>query len=159
MATPCYTMLCGSRHNVPIAVLQFSELASAIVNRASQLSDTIVLVRRWILRRAIWKCGFCVGSGALHVDRTSRKGGQGTFDLAFETEQTTATGVPQTGVFLDCSKCYERVPLHHPMRALKERQTRTRPSSSITNWQGESRQECRPLLKKKVKMRPIGLIA
>eukprot|EP00971_Amphidinium_carterae_P070931 1402722-Amphidinium_carterae.2 len=35
-----------------------------------------------------------------------------TLDLAFEIEQTTAGGVPQAGVFLDCSKCYERVPLH-----------------------------------------------
>eukprot|EP00971_Amphidinium_carterae_P014315 282827-Amphidinium_carterae.1 len=31
--------------------------------------------------------------------------------LAFETEQTTAAGVPQA-VFLDCSKCYVRIPLH-----------------------------------------------
>eukprot|EP00971_Amphidinium_carterae_P257184 5105820-Amphidinium_carterae.1 len=36
-----------------------------------------------------------------------------TFDLAYETEQTTAgaAGVPQAGIFLDCSKCYKRIPL------------------------------------------------
>eukprot|EP00971_Amphidinium_carterae_P329143 6461432-Amphidinium_carterae.3 len=35
-----------------------------------------------------------------------------TFDLAYETEQTTATSVPQAGVFLGYAKCYERIPLH-----------------------------------------------
>eukprot|EP00971_Amphidinium_carterae_P120210 2381502-Amphidinium_carterae.1 len=35
-----------------------------------------------------------------------------TFDLAFEAEQTTAACKPQTNIFLDCSKCYERTPLH-----------------------------------------------
>eukprot|EP00971_Amphidinium_carterae_P201622 4000880-Amphidinium_carterae.2 len=29
-----------------------------------------------------------------------------------ETEKTTAAGKPQAGIFLDCSKCYKRVPLH-----------------------------------------------
>eukprot|EP00971_Amphidinium_carterae_P132543 2625169-Amphidinium_carterae.1 len=43
-----------------------------------------------------------VGTGALDE----------TFDMAFETEQATAAGVLQAGVFLDCSKCYERIPLH-----------------------------------------------
>eukprot|EP00971_Amphidinium_carterae_P300211 5964760-Amphidinium_carterae.1 len=33
------------------------------------------------------------------------------FDLAFDTEKITAAGKPQAGVFLDCSKCYERIPL------------------------------------------------
>eukprot|EP00971_Amphidinium_carterae_P253769 5037781-Amphidinium_carterae.3 len=35
-----------------------------------------------------------------------------TFDVAFDTELTTASDTPQAGIFLDCSKCYERVPLH-----------------------------------------------
>eukprot|EP00971_Amphidinium_carterae_P297878 5918727-Amphidinium_carterae.1 len=43
-----------------------------------------------------------VGRGAL----------DGTFDLASDTEQTTAAGKPQAGIFLDCNKCYERVLLH-----------------------------------------------
>eukprot|EP00971_Amphidinium_carterae_P338364 6475640-Amphidinium_carterae.1 len=34
-----------------------------------------------------------------------------TFDLAFKTEARNASRVFQAGVFLDCSKCYERVPL------------------------------------------------
>eukprot|EP00971_Amphidinium_carterae_P035164 692076-Amphidinium_carterae.1 len=31
--------------------------------------------------------------------------------LSRSIEQTTAAGVPQAGVFLDCNKCYERIPL------------------------------------------------
>eukprot|EP00971_Amphidinium_carterae_P083285 1648492-Amphidinium_carterae.1 len=42
-----------------------------------------------------------VGQGALDE----------TFDLAYLTEERSAAGQHQTGVFLDCSKCYERVPL------------------------------------------------
>eukprot|EP00971_Amphidinium_carterae_P241328 4791843-Amphidinium_carterae.1 len=48
-------------------------------------------------------------------DRGETPVGQGaldeTFDLAYLTEQRTAAGQHQAGVFLDCSKCYERVPL------------------------------------------------
>eukprot|EP00971_Amphidinium_carterae_P350643 6491664-Amphidinium_carterae.2 len=48
-------------------------------------------------------------------DRGETLVGQGaldeTFDLAFLTEQCTAAGQHQAGVFLDCSKCYELVPL------------------------------------------------
>eukprot|EP00971_Amphidinium_carterae_P121187 2400199-Amphidinium_carterae.2 len=42
-----------------------------------------------------------VGEGALDE----------TFDLAFKTEARNASRQHQAGVFLDCSKCYERVPL------------------------------------------------
>eukprot|EP00971_Amphidinium_carterae_P297646 5913580-Amphidinium_carterae.1 len=42
-----------------------------------------------------------VGEGALDE----------TFDLAFKTEARNASCQHQGGVFLDCSKCYERVPL------------------------------------------------
>eukprot|EP00971_Amphidinium_carterae_P330704 6463872-Amphidinium_carterae.1 len=42
-----------------------------------------------------------VGEGALDE----------TFDLAFKTEARNAGRQHQAGVFLDCSKCYERVPL------------------------------------------------
>eukprot|EP00971_Amphidinium_carterae_P054663 1076655-Amphidinium_carterae.1 len=42
-----------------------------------------------------------VGAGALDE----------TFELAFNTEARNASRVLQAGVFLDCSKCYERVPL------------------------------------------------
>eukprot|EP00971_Amphidinium_carterae_P010407 205460-Amphidinium_carterae.1 len=34
-----------------------------------------------------------------------------TFDVAYLTEERSAAGQHQPGVFLDCSKCYERVPL------------------------------------------------
>eukprot|EP00971_Amphidinium_carterae_P180760 3585398-Amphidinium_carterae.2 len=33
-----------------------------------------------------------------------------TFHLAFKTEARNASRVLQAGIFLDCSKCYERVP-------------------------------------------------
>eukprot|EP00971_Amphidinium_carterae_P100890 1996133-Amphidinium_carterae.2 len=42
-----------------------------------------------------------VGEGALDE----------TFDLALKTEARNASWVHQAGVFLECSKCYERVPL------------------------------------------------
>eukprot|EP00971_Amphidinium_carterae_P303204 6024640-Amphidinium_carterae.1 len=42
-----------------------------------------------------------VGQGALDE----------TFDLAFKTEARNASSQHQAGVFLDCSKCYERVPI------------------------------------------------
>eukprot|EP00971_Amphidinium_carterae_P086314 1708178-Amphidinium_carterae.1 len=46
-------------------------------------------------------------------DRGETPVGQGaldeTFDLAFLIEQRSAAGQHQAGVFLDCSKCYERV--------------------------------------------------
>eukprot|EP00971_Amphidinium_carterae_P259121 5142269-Amphidinium_carterae.1 len=42
-----------------------------------------------------------VGEGALDE----------TFDLAFKTEARNARHQHQAGMFLDCSKCYERVPL------------------------------------------------
>eukprot|EP00971_Amphidinium_carterae_P255838 5079641-Amphidinium_carterae.1 len=111
MATPCYTMQCGSSNNVPIAVAAIAKvplltiravnivavlamrvarvmasmvkkispnspcyfdmvakLARAIVNRASQLWVTIVLLHRWAFRRAIWTCGFCVGTICAYLD-------------------------------------------------------------------------------------------
>eukprot|EP00971_Amphidinium_carterae_P092358 1828446-Amphidinium_carterae.1 len=43
-----------------------------------------------------------VGRGAL-VDEA--------FDLSLEVEELSGQGVPVAGVFLDCSKCYERVSL------------------------------------------------
>eukprot|EP00971_Amphidinium_carterae_P130317 2581446-Amphidinium_carterae.1 len=74
MATLCYTMVCGSSYNVPLAVLQeakcdnnarerispnrqcyfdlVAKLARAIVNRANQFWETIVLVHRWVLHHA-----------------------------------------------------------------------------------------------------------
>eukprot|EP00971_Amphidinium_carterae_P205485 4078246-Amphidinium_carterae.1 len=42
-----------------------------------------------------------VGAGALDE----------TFDLAFKTEIRNAGRAFQAGIFLDCSKCYERVPV------------------------------------------------
>eukprot|EP00971_Amphidinium_carterae_P287303 5703343-Amphidinium_carterae.1 len=33
------------------------------------------------------------------------------FDLSLEVEELSRTGKPVAGVFLDCSKCYERVSL------------------------------------------------
>eukprot|EP00971_Amphidinium_carterae_P350261 6491460-Amphidinium_carterae.1 len=50
----------------------------------------------------------CTGQGEVPVGRGAL---DKTFDLAFDTERTTAAGKPQAGIFLDCSKCYERVPL------------------------------------------------
>eukprot|EP00971_Amphidinium_carterae_P218446 4335960-Amphidinium_carterae.1 len=50
----------------------------------------------------------CTGRGEVPVGRGAL---DETFDLAFDTEQKTAAGKPQAGVFLDCSKCYERIPL------------------------------------------------
>eukprot|EP00971_Amphidinium_carterae_P260313 5164637-Amphidinium_carterae.1 len=57
-------------------------------------------VRAWRAR--------CTGRGEVPVGRGAL---DETFDLAFDTEQKTAAGKPQAGVFLDCSKCYERIPL------------------------------------------------
>eukprot|EP00971_Amphidinium_carterae_P208450 4135785-Amphidinium_carterae.1 len=37
---------------------------------------------------------------------------RGAFSTPQCSKQTTAAGVPQAGVFLACTKCYERVPLH-----------------------------------------------
>eukprot|EP00971_Amphidinium_carterae_P006108 120334-Amphidinium_carterae.2 len=65
---------------------------------------------------------FCLkstDSGVPCADKSTGRGevpvGRGaldeTFDLAFENEKITAAGQPQAGVFLDCSKCYERIPL------------------------------------------------
>eukprot|EP00971_Amphidinium_carterae_P053205 1048061-Amphidinium_carterae.1 len=51
----------------------------------------------------------CTGRGEVPVGRGAL---DETFDLAFDTELKTAAGKPQAGVFLDCSKCYERIPLH-----------------------------------------------
>eukprot|EP00971_Amphidinium_carterae_P298508 5931060-Amphidinium_carterae.1 len=50
----------------------------------------------------------CTGRGEVPVGRGAL---DETLDLAFDTELTTASNTPQAGVFLDCSKCYERVPL------------------------------------------------
>eukprot|EP00971_Amphidinium_carterae_P351074 6491897-Amphidinium_carterae.2 len=50
----------------------------------------------------------CTGRGEVPVGRGALNE---TFDLAFDTEKITAAGKPQAGVFLDCSKCYERIPL------------------------------------------------
>eukprot|EP00971_Amphidinium_carterae_P033614 661780-Amphidinium_carterae.1 len=49
-------------------------------------------------------CSFCVltlrtGRGEVPVGRGAL---DETFDLAFDTEQKTAAGKPQAGVFLDC---------------------------------------------------------
>eukprot|EP00971_Amphidinium_carterae_P226849 4499126-Amphidinium_carterae.2 len=52
-----------------------------------------------------------VGEGALDE----------TFDFAFKTEARNASRVHQAGVFLDCSKCYERVPLAQPEQFAIER--------------------------------------
>eukprot|EP00971_Amphidinium_carterae_P147655 2926586-Amphidinium_carterae.1 len=57
-------------------------------------------VRAWRAR--------CTGRGELPVGRGAL---DETFDLAFDTEKITAAGKPQAGVFLDCSKCHERIPL------------------------------------------------
>eukprot|EP00971_Amphidinium_carterae_P350462 6491558-Amphidinium_carterae.2 len=50
----------------------------------------------------------CTGRGEVPVGRGAL---DETFDLAFDTEKITAAGKQQAGVFLDCSKCYERIPL------------------------------------------------
>eukprot|EP00971_Amphidinium_carterae_P003384 66713-Amphidinium_carterae.2 len=64
-------------------------------------------------------CHRCTGFGAMFVPEGCTGWrevlvGHGaldkTFDLAFETEQTIGAGVLQAGVFLNCSKCYERIP-------------------------------------------------
>eukprot|EP00971_Amphidinium_carterae_P174828 3465344-Amphidinium_carterae.1 len=34
-----------------------------------------------------------------------------TFDHVFSIAQHSVAGVPQAGVFFDCSKCYDRMPL------------------------------------------------
>eukprot|EP00971_Amphidinium_carterae_P233542 4634806-Amphidinium_carterae.1 len=72
-------------------------------------------------------CHKFIDCGALYAGMMYEAGGPGapvaakclsggaldeTFDLAFDTEQITAAGKPQAGVFLDCSKCYERIPLN-----------------------------------------------
>eukprot|EP00971_Amphidinium_carterae_P265987 5276304-Amphidinium_carterae.1 len=55
-------------------------------------------VREWRAR--------CTGRGEVPV-------GRGALDetVAFETELTTASDTPQAGIFLNFSKCYERVPV------------------------------------------------
>eukprot|EP00971_Amphidinium_carterae_P151088 2996168-Amphidinium_carterae.1 len=55
-----------------------------------------------------WKAR-CTGRGEVPVGRGAL---DETLDLALETELTTAAGDPQAGIFLDCGKCYERIPLH-----------------------------------------------
>eukprot|EP00971_Amphidinium_carterae_P152721 3027054-Amphidinium_carterae.4 len=50
----------------------------------------------------------CTGRGEVPVGRGAL---DEPFELALETELTTAAGEPQAGIFLDCSKCYERIPL------------------------------------------------
>eukprot|EP00971_Amphidinium_carterae_P150888 2992074-Amphidinium_carterae.1 len=64
-----------------------------------------------------------IACGALLISMTSKSGVRSaelgvkygaldeTFDLAFKTEARNASRQHQAGVFLDCSKCYERVPL------------------------------------------------
>eukprot|EP00971_Amphidinium_carterae_P219712 4362311-Amphidinium_carterae.1 len=56
-------------------------------------------VRQW-QARCTGRGEVPVGKGALHE----------TFELALDTELTTAAGEPQAGIFLDCTKCYERIP-------------------------------------------------
>eukprot|EP00971_Amphidinium_carterae_P256966 5101521-Amphidinium_carterae.1 len=57
-------------------------------------------IKQWRQRRRA-RGEVPVGEGALDE----------TFDLAFKTEARNASREHQAGVFLDCSKCYERVPL------------------------------------------------
>eukprot|EP00971_Amphidinium_carterae_P115711 2291710-Amphidinium_carterae.2 len=65
-----------------------------------QLPKHDVTLKQWRAR--------CTGRGEVLVGRGAL---DGTFELALETELTTAARGPQAGLFLDCSKCYERMPL------------------------------------------------
>eukprot|EP00971_Amphidinium_carterae_P351193 6491966-Amphidinium_carterae.1 len=67
-------------------------------------NENSVIERR---RHKAWRAR-CAGRGEVPVGRGAL---DETFDLAFDTERITAAGKPQAGVFLDCSKCYERIPL------------------------------------------------
>eukprot|EP00971_Amphidinium_carterae_P319272 6345915-Amphidinium_carterae.3 len=45
-----------------------TEFVRAIVNRASKLWETILLMHRWVLHRAIWTCGFLSGYIASYLE-------------------------------------------------------------------------------------------
>eukprot|EP00971_Amphidinium_carterae_P331589 6465254-Amphidinium_carterae.1 len=45
-----------------------AELARSIVNRASQLWETIVLMHRCVLHRAVYTCGFTIGYIVIYLE-------------------------------------------------------------------------------------------
>eukprot|EP00971_Amphidinium_carterae_P320473 6369906-Amphidinium_carterae.2 len=67
---------------------------------------------KWIRGGASTRCAYLAGRTGRGEVPVGRGALDETFDLAFDTELTTASDTPQAGVFLDCSICYERVPLH-----------------------------------------------
>eukprot|EP00971_Amphidinium_carterae_P247336 4911967-Amphidinium_carterae.2 len=81
--------------------MPYLQLPKEGANNAGERRLIALLPQVYRLWSACCRADTPVGQGALDE----------TFDLAYLTEERSAAGKHQAGVFLDCSKCYERVPL------------------------------------------------
>eukprot|EP00971_Amphidinium_carterae_P349340 6490968-Amphidinium_carterae.4 len=97
-----------------IREMMYLQLPKERARDAGERRPIAPLLQVYRLRRALcrhdvkqWRAR-CTSRGEVLVERGAL---DETFEFALETELTTAAGEPQAGIFLDCSKCYERIPL------------------------------------------------